>query len=34
MIVEWLFPMHFDKTLARLQRTVLLQADLINSHAP
>ena len=34
MIVEWLFPMHFDRTMARLQRTVLLEADLTNSHAP
>jgi len=25
----WLFPMHFDKTLARLQRTVFLQVDLL-----
>jgi hypothetical protein len=24
MIVEWWFPMHLDKTLAHLQRTVLL----------
>jgi hypothetical protein len=31
-IVEWLFPMNIDRTLAHLQRTELLQAATINSH--
>ena len=31
-IVEWLFPMHIERTLAHLQRTELLQAATINFH--
>lgn len=30
LIVEWLFPMHLDKTLAYLQRTALLQTAIPN----
>jgi len=34
MIVEWLFPMHLEETAARLQQSVLLEANLINFHTP
>jgi hypothetical protein len=33
LIVEWLFPMHIDKVLARLKRSVLLPTALIKSHS-
>jgi hypothetical protein len=31
-MVEWLFPMHIDRTQARLQRTEVLGAEVIDSH--
>lgn len=30
LVVEWLFPMHLDKTLPYLQRTALLQTAMPN----